>query len=371
MNLKKYITDRSKEIGIDLIGFTNADKLSELENVLKVRRERNYETEIEESDIEKRITPKKILNSANSIIVIAMSYYQNIRDNSDDKRTKGKLTKSSIGLDYHIILREKMEKLIEEIKKVKPEVEFSLGVDTTPLSDRYLAKKAGIGWYGKNSNIINDKFGSFIFLGYIITNLEIEKDLELEEKCGDCNKCIVSCPVGAIKKENKLNAKRCISYLTQTKEDIPYDLRERMSNKLYGCDTCQLVCPKNESIIKNTKSINTKDIVEYINIEELFNMSNREFKEKYGKSAFSWRGKSVIKRNAIIILANQGKKENINLLKDALKDQSPMIRKYALWAILKLDKSLGSKTLKEHIEQEKDEIVIKEIEKLKKYFKLY
>lgn len=370
MELKKYITDKSKEIGIDLIGFTNADEFSELESVLKIRREKNYETEIEESDIEKRITPRKILASANSIIVIAMSYYVNIEDNPSNRKPRGKLTKSSIGLDYHIVLREKMEKLIEEIKKIRPEFNFSIGVDTTPLSDRYLAKKAGIGWYGKNSNIISDKFGSFIFLGYIITNLEIEEDPRLEEKCGDCNKCIVSCPVGAIKKDNRLNAKRCISYLTQTKEDISYDLREKMGNKLYGCDTCQLVCPKNEDIIKGSKLMNSKELVEYIDIEELFNMSNREFKEKYGKNAFSWRGKNVIKRNAIIILANQKRKENIKLLKEALKDQNPMIRKYALWAILKIDESLGNKTLKEHTKQEDDEIVIEEIEKLKEYFKL-
>ncbi len=380
MDLKNYIIDKSKEIGIDIIGFTNADNFEDIDKVLEKRRAKNYETEFEEVDIKKRISPKQILETGESIIVIGVNYYLNIQDKIDCKKNKpkGKLSKSSIGKDYHILLKHKMELLVDEIKKLEINFDYFIGVDTTPLLDRYLAKQAGVGWYGKNSNIINEKHGSFIFLGYVITSLEIKEDSSIEDKCGDCNRCIRSCPVGAIKTNYELNATRCISYLTQTKDEIEYDLREKMGIQLYGCDICQLVCPKNQDIIENSKtisyektdSIKSDNLMEYVDIEELFSMSNREFKEKYGDIAFSWRGKNVIKRNGIIALGNLKEKTNMKLLKRALKDDSIMIRKYSAWAILKIDKVEGLEILESHKEYEKDSSVLDEIEKLKKYFKI-
>lgn len=365
MDLKKYIIDRSKDLEIDIIGFTNADEFEGLEDLLKLRREKNYETEFEEKDIKKRIRPRDMLKGARSIIVIGMSYY---------KETDGQLSASSIGRDYHIVLTKKMEKLISEIKKLDYNFEYKIGVDTTPLLDRQLAKKAGVGWYGKNSNIINDKYGSFIFLGYIISDLELKEDSPVDEKCGECDLCIRNCPVGSIKSNYELDAKRCISYLTQTKKEIPYTLRRKMGNKIYGCDTCQLVCPKNRKIIKSSKQKtdekHNKDLILNIKVEELFNMSNREFKEKYGDIAFSWRGKNVIKRNAIIALGNKKDKKVIPLLIRGLKDESVMIRKYSAWSLLNTDKEEGLKVLKKHKQEELDKSVIEEIEKLKVFFKI-
>lgn len=377
MDLKKYIIDKSKEIGIDIIGFTNTKNFEDIDKVLELRRFKNYETEFEEKDIEKRVSPKLILETGESIIVIGMPYYLDIKEKDDGKKKsiKAKLSKSSIGLDYHILLKDKMEQLINEIKKMEINFEYKIGVDTTPLIDRQLAKQAGIGWYGKNSNIINDKYGSFIFLSYIITDLEIKQDSLMRDQCGDCDICIRTCPVGAIKFGYHLNATRCISYLTQTKDEIPYDLRSKMGVQLYGCDICQLVCPKNKDIIelskKNPKKQNlNENLVENIDIEELFDMSNKEFKNKYGNMAFSWRGKNVIKRNAIIAVGNLNEKRNIRLLEKALKDDSAMIRKYSAWSLLKLDEIQGIQILESHKKYEKDSIVLEEIEKLKKYFKI-
>lgn len=378
MDLKKYIIDKSKEVGIDIIGFTNSDKLTGIDEILETRRAKNYETEFEEVDIKKRITPKLILETAKSIIVIGVSYYKDApkKDLSEKNKVQGKLSKSSIGVDYHILLKNKMEELVKQIKKRGIQFDYSIGVDTTPLLDRELAKRAGIGWYGKNANIINEKYGSFIFLGYIITSLEIKEDLSIEDKCDDCNICIKSCPVGAIKSNYELNATRCISYLTQTKLEIPYQLRDKMGINLYGCDICQLVCPKNKDVIKNhkkneDKQINSMSFLEFIDIEELFFMSNKEFKQKYGAVAFSWRGKNIIKRNGIIAMGNLRNTSNIELLKKGLKDESTMIRKYSAWAILKIDKIQGVKILENHKNFEKDKLVLQEIEKLKEYFKIY
>lgn len=374
MDLKEYILKKSKEVGIDIIGFTNADDFEELSKFLESRREKKYETEFEEKDISKRISPKMILESGKSIIVIGVSYYKSTTkdDSENNDRAKGKLSKSALGLDYHIRLKDKMEKLVKAIKIECDDLEYSIGVDTTPLSNRYLAKRSGVGWYGKNSNIINDLYGSFIFLGYIITNLEIKEDLEIDKKCGDCNICIKSCPVGAIKPNYELNAQRCISYLTQTKGEIPYDLREKMGDSIYGCDICQLVCPKNTKMISDSEKIlNTEKISEYIDIEELFKMSNKEFKHNYGDMAFTWRGKNIIKRNGIIAIANKNRQVDIEFLEYALNDESSMIRKYVSWALLKIDKDKGLKILEKHQKYENDLSVKKEIKKLKEYFEIY
>lgn len=373
MDLKKYIKEKSKEIGIDIIGFTHAQEFdSEIANNLKTRREKQYETEFEEEDIRKRIDPKHMLESGKSIIVIGMSYYKTPSDDlgEDKEKPRGRLSKSSLGLDYHIVLKEKMEKLVEEIKKVRLDFSYTIGVDTTPLLDRQLARRAGVGWQGKNSLIINENHGSFIFLGYIITSLQIGKDASIDDQCGDCDICLRSCPVGAIKPNHELNARRCISYLTQTKEDIPYDLRDKMGDKIYGCDTCQLACPKNKDTIENSPEVWDEKLLEYIDLEELFSMSNKQFKARYGDFAFSWRGKNVIKRNGLIILGNLKDKTNIPLLEEALKDESIMIRKYTAWALLKVDKAKGLKILEDHKNYEKDQEIIDEIEKLKKYFNI-
>ncbi|AFS78089.1 4Fe-4S ferredoxin, iron-sulpur binding domain protein [Gottschalkia acidurici 9a] len=361
MNIKKYIIDKCKEVGIDIIGFTNSNEFTELSEFLKNRKEKNYETEFEEKDIEKRISPRKIMGEGETIIVIGVSY------DKSGVMYEG-ISKSSVGTDYHIVLNEKMNKLIDEIKKVQKDFKYFSGVDTTPLIDRYLAKKSGIGWFGRNCSIINDEYGSFIFIGYIITNLKLEEDREVESKCKDCDLCIRSCPVGAIKPNYELNAKRCISYLTQTKETIPYELRDKMENKIYGCDTCQLVCPKNKDIIEKRTS-QWEGAYKNIDLEELFKMTNKEFTEKYGHMAFSWRGKNIIKRNIIIKMGNLKNKDYMKLLKVALKDNSPMIRKYSAWSILKIDFNSGLNILEEHIKNEKDGDVISEINNLIDYFK--
>ncbi len=333
--LKNYIISKSKELNIDTIGFTdNSPFLEEKEYIIR-RRKENKETSFEEKDISKRIDPLKTLSTCKSIIVIGMSYNVDY-DKKVSYELKGRLSKSSWGNDYHRVLNNKIESLIEEIKKIE-KFEYKYFVDTGPLMDRALAKRSGLGYSGKNCSIINDEYGSFIFLGYILTNLELKADSRIEEKCGDCKLCIEACPTGALEEAYKLNPKKCISYLTQSKDKIPIEYRSKMGIKIYGCDTCQLVCPKNKEIKKSThKEFIPEKTKGYMNLEELLNISNRQFKKKYGHIAGSWRGKTILKRNAIIALGNRRQVENINLLVKELKDPNPMIREYASWAIVRI-----------------------------------
>lgn len=336
MNIKQYIIDKSKELNIDMVGFTDCEPFEYLKEYLIERKRLSLNTEFEESDIDKRLNPKITFPECKSIISIGISY-NNDYDEKVDYRLKGIISKSSWGMDYHIVMRNRMENLIDEIKKVK-DFNYQYYVDTGPLIDREIARKSGIGYYGKNCSIINEKFGSFIFLGYILTDLEIDElSTPAESKCGDCDLCLRACPTGALEGAFRVNSKKCISYLTQTKNSIPYDLREKMGSKIYGCDTCQKACPKNNRVLKpNHEEFIPYDAKGYVNIEKLLYMSNREFKEKYGKMAGSWRGKNILRRNAIIALANNKNKDNIKLLLPLLEDPSLMIREYALWAMEKL-----------------------------------
>lgn len=334
--LNKYIEEISKKINLDICRFTDAEPLTNLREYLQYRKENLIMTEFEEKDIEKRLDPKLTLPSCKSIIVLGISY--NVEkplvsnSDTDSSHPLGFLSRSSWGIDYHFVLREKIQALIEEIKKVT-DFEYRYFVDTGPLVDRELAKKSGVGYYGKNCSIINDDYGSFIFLGYILTDLDLDKSEVIEEKCGDCELCLRACPTGALEGEYKLNPKKCISYLTQTKNNIPLELRAKMGVKIYGCDTCQLVCPKNKNVIKSTNKEFIPDNMGYMDIVELMSISNKEFKKKYGSMAGSWRGKNILKRNGIIALGNMKNQEYIGLLLPGLKDPNSMIREYSQWAI--------------------------------------
>ncbi len=333
-SLNQYIVDKSKEVGIDICGFTDGLPLYNLKDYLLYREEKSIKTEFEENDIDKRIDPRITMPNCKSIIVLGISYNVDY-DEKPEYPLRGKLSKSSWGIDYHVVLKQKIELLIEEIKK-QVHFEYKYFVDTGPLLDREMARKAGIGYYGKNCSIINEEYGSFIFLGYILTDLDLEFSEEVSNKCGDCDLCLRACPTGALEGQGKFNPKKCISYLTQTKDNIPNSLREKMGIKIYGCDTCQLVCPKNNGVKKSSHEEFIPEAHGYINIEELLSMSNREFKKKYGSMAGSWRGKTILKRNAIIALGNMKKIENIHLLIPELRDSNPIIREYAEWAIVNI-----------------------------------
>lgn len=330
--LNQYIIEKSKELGIDICGFTDSLPLLDIKDYLIYRQENNRMTEFEEKNIDLRIDPRLTMSNCKSIIVLAISYNVDYKEKPDYK-LRGKLSKSSWGIDYHQVLKNKMELLIEEIKKVV-DFQYKYFVDTGPLVDRELAVKAGVGYYGKNSLVINDDYGSFIFIGYILTDLDLDYNERIASKCGDCNLCLKACPTGALELPYKINPKKCISYLTQTKDNIPESLRKKMGIKIYGCDTCQLVCPKN----KNVRTSQHEEFIPkvtkgYMDLEELLNISNKQFKEKYGYMAGSWRGKNILKRNALIALGNMKKEDNISLILPFLEDDNPLLREYAKWAV--------------------------------------
>ncbi|SKC75872.1 tRNA epoxyqueuosine(34) reductase QueG [Maledivibacter halophilus] len=372
MIFKEEIIKYSKEIGIDLIGFTESEIFHDLEAILRKREKKNLLSGFEEQNIDKRINPHLTLENSHTIIVIGMSYYVNEGDitSKDSNKPTGNVSKSSWGRDYHLVLKSKMKMLVEYIEKKTKDFQYEYFTDTGPLVDRYLAYKAGIGWYGKNNCIITKEYGSWIFIGYILSNLEININMEesKNEGCLNCNNCIKACPTGALMENQLYNPKLCISYLTQTKEDIDYKLREKMGKSLYGCDICQLVCPYNSNKTTTHKEFIPVGDNYKPNLLGLLKLSNKEFKKRFEKAALNWRGNKIIKRNALIALGNSGDKDMVKYLVEYLNSPSIMIKKYTAWAIIRLDRKKGKKILDKHLEKEKDIEMNEEIKKLYNYY---
>ena len=185
-------------------------------------------------------------------------------------------------------------------------------VDTGPLPEE-LARRAGLGWIGKNTALINDVYGSWIFLGGMVMNRELETDSPVEADCGECDRCLKACPAGAIEKPYLVNPHRCLSYLTQKKGFLAPAERVLLGNRLYGCDTCQEVCPKNAQVKRASLPDFSPPGEESLSLEELLCLTGKEFTDRFGHSAAAWRGKTTLQRNAIIALGNSGDPAVISL----------------------------------------------------------
>ncbi|CAH0344177.1 tRNA epoxyqueuosine(34) reductase QueG [Bacillus sp. CECT 9360] len=365
--LKEDIIIYSKEIGIDKIGFTTADTFGEMKNRLIRQAELGFQSGFEEPDINKRIQPELIFPEPRSIISIAIAYPSKMKDAPQSKRgeRRGIFARASWGTDYHVILRDKLKRLEEFIMSKVPDAVTKSMVDTGELVDRAVAERAGIGWSGKNCSIITPEFGSYVYLGEMITSLPFEPDQPMEDRCGECNKCIDVCPTGALVAGGQLNAQRCIAFLTQTKGLLPDEFRTKIGNRLYGCDTCQTVCPENKGkdFHFHPETEPDPEIAKPL-LKPLLTISNREFKEKFGHVSGSWRGKKPIQRNAIIALAHYKDETGLpDLIKVMKEDTRPVIRGTAAWAIGKIGGETATIELTSALEVESDQEVINEIKK--------
>lgn len=371
--LKKEIIEYSKTIGIDKIGFTTASTFDELRNRLIRQQELQYQSGFEEKDIEKRVNPALLMDSPRSIIAIALAYPSKMNERVTSKKgeRRGIFSRASWGEDYHLILRDRLKKLEAYIIERVPEAKCKSMVDTGELVDRAVAERAGIGWSGKNCSIITPEFGSYVYLGEMITTIPFEPDQPIEDQCGTCNKCLEACPTGALVQGGQINAQKCIAFLTQTKGFIEEQYREKIGNRVYGCDSCQTACPENKG--KNfhfhEEMEPDPEIVKPL-LKPILQISNREFKEKFGPLAGSWRGKKPIQRNAIIALAHFKDETSVEeLIEVMMKDSRAVIRGTAAWALGKIGGEIAKLALEKAREAEIDEEVLVEIERGLAFFK--
>ncbi len=350
--MKQQIIEIANSLGINIIGFTSVLDYSYLNNILTERNKNGFNTEFEEQDINKRLDVRNVFPKCKSIIAIGYPYAEGYKKPVD--KGKGLLSVSSYGEDYHKKLNSILYNLAEKIKKHK-NFDYTICIDTSPLIDREICKNAGIGNYGKNNLLINENYGSFINLGYLLTDLEIEgTNMTNIDICGKCDICIKSCPNNALSKDYGLNSKKCVSYLTQTKNYIPLEYRKNMKNQIYGCDVCQSVCPKNkQNSEKETNNNYSKLLIE---LKEIMHISNKDFINKYGHLSGSWRGKNVWKRNALISIGNLQLLSMYDIVKEELLNPSEMIKIYAAWSIIKLNKKGAMTELNNTLKYEDEKI---------------
>lgn len=365
--LQQEIRNYAMAIGIDKIGFTTAAPFREMKNRLRRQQELGFQSGFEEEDIEKRTNPALLLDEAESILSIAVAYPSKMENPPKGTKSerRGIFCRASWGVDYHTVLREKLSLLEDYIKERVPQAHCRSMVDTGELVDRAVAERAGIGWSAKNCSIITPEFGSYVYLGEMITNIPFAPDRPMEDECGDCTLCLDACPTGALIQGGQLNAQRCIAFLTQTKQSVPEEFRAKIGNRVYGCDTCQTICPKNKRKFNlHQNAFQPEPELAKPLLKPMLTLSNRQFKETYGHMSGSWRGKNPIQRNAIIALAHFKDESAVpDLIGLMEKDPRPMIRGTAAWALGQIGNSEGLEAVQRALPNEENEEVCSEMRK--------
>ncbi|SMC95547.1 tRNA epoxyqueuosine(34) reductase QueG [Pedobacter africanus] len=252
----KMIKDEAFRLGFMQCGIARATFLEEEAPKLEKWLQDNHHGKMGymENHFDKRLDPRLLVEGSKSVISLSLNYYPD-KQQSDPEAPK--ISKYAYGMDYHQVIKDKLFQLLNYIRQEIGEVDGRAFVDSAPVLDRAWAKRAGIGWIGKNSNLINKKSGSFFFLAELIVDLELEYDHPFEtDHCGTCTKCIDACPTEAILSPFVIDAKKCISYLTiELREEIDQDFKDKMDNWMFGCDVCQDVCPWNRFAVPHTEPL--------------------------------------------------------------------------------------------------------------------
>jgi epoxyqueuosine reductase len=295
------VIEKAKSIGFDLFGFAKADKLVDEVKLLDEWLKLGYHGKMKymERNIDKRKDVSLILEDAKSVISLAVNYYTDHHYTEDEN--SGKVSRYAWGKDYHLIIWEMLEELEAELKEIDPGFTSKSYVDTGPVMDKAWAVKAGIGWLGKHTNVINKEIGSWIFIANVITNSEFDYTEPITDYCGSCTACIDACPTDAIVKEYVVDSNKCISYLTiENKSEIDPQFNGRFENWIFGCDICQDVCPWNIKFFQPAKidDFNPKDGNKEFNLSEINKLNKRNFKERFAESPILRTKLKGLRRNA-------------------------------------------------------------------------
>jgi epoxyqueuosine reductase len=297
------IKAEAKRLGFDYVGISKAEFLEEEAPRLESWLNQNMHGQMSymQNYFDKRLDPRLLVPGAKSVISMLLNYYP-----SEEQKdtTAPKISKYAYGKDYHFVIKEKLNALLEFIKQNIGDIEGRAFVDSAPVLDKAWAKKSGLGWIGKNSNLINKQSGSFFFIAELIIDLDLEYDGPIKDYCGTCTKCIDACPTDAIVSPHVVNGSKCISYFTiELKESIPNDVKGKFDNWMFGCDVCQDVCPWNRFSKPNT--------------EPHFNAENGmlEFSKKDWEEITEETFKRVFKDSAVKRTKFSGLKRNIDFLK--------------------------------------------------------
>jgi len=311
MNIKQEIKDFALSIGFSQIGFARAEALDvEFINYMdSLKSGFNGSMKYLEKNLAQKQNPLEILPEAKTVIVAAWNYFVPVYHPKDGF---GKISRYAWGKDYHITIKNKLKLVSEKIQGIVPGSENRIFCDSNSVLEKAWAVRAGIGWQGKNCLILNKKFGSFFFLGIIITSVYLEPDKRPEDNhCGDCRLCIEACPTNALREPGVLDSRKCISYWSIEEKNIPFpaSISENLNGWIYGCDICQDVCPWNggKAISKDFSFMegSAKSVIEP---ETVLTMNKDAFFDRFSATAVIRAGLEKLKENAQVLVANKKNK---------------------------------------------------------------
>jgi epoxyqueuosine reductase len=346
MHLEQRIKDRASALGFELAGIAAAgpaDSFDRLQHWLA----RGFAGAMDYMGRHKeaRRHPAGVLPAVRSVLMVGMSYAPETDEphhNPEGERA-GKIARYARGDDYHDVLRAKLNQLFAWVQGEVPGTQGRGVVDTAPLLERDFARRAGLGWFGKNTMLINKTLGSYFLLGALLLDLELKPDAPFaHDHCGTCTACLDACPTQAFPAPGLLDARRCISYLTiELRESIPAHLREPMGDWVFGCDICQEVCPWNRKAPPGRQpALQPRADLEALDLVELMSLSEEDFRRRFKGTALYRSKRRGLLRNAAIALGNQGDPATLPALEQALTDPEPLIAGAAAWALAKIRASM-------------------------------
>ncbi|MEG0283963.1 MAG: DUF1730 domain-containing protein [Erysipelotrichales bacterium] len=305
-----------KEVGFDIIGYSKPILLEEYTKNIENRISNDMFYYRNNYDFSNYSNAFSVVEDAKTIISVGISYHQK---NALCINNDVGYSKSSYGIDYHTLMYTKLSKVIDKLKEEYNNFEYYLNCDTKALDDRYFAYICGNGFYGKNTMIINEEYGSEVFYGTIV--LDIDFDIEeasiVESKCGACNRCEVACPMSCLS-DYQIDIKHCLSNKTQSKDMLSSD---KLGKNIYGCDICNNACPYNKDIEATSYFIDEGTF----DAKTLLLLSNAQYKEIFGDKSMSWLNKNIIKKNVILNLPNIYSREEIIKIKDEMIVESKLL----------------------------------------------
>jgi epoxyqueuosine reductase len=362
------IKRRALELGFDLVGIAPAERPAHADFYLDWL-SRGYAgamTYLSRADaVERRLDPSAALPGARSIIAVAINYYNADLGPLNDA-ARFEIARYARGTDYHTVFEEKLQQLAESLRELCGDGTRTRSyVDYGPVLERDHAQRAGLGWIGKNTVLINPTIGSYLLLGEILTDAELEPDEPfLPDHCGTCERCIEACLTGAIVAPRELDARLCISYLTiELRGPIPRELRPLIGNRIFGCDICQEVCPWNrEAPATREPRFQPRDDLTGPDLIRLGSLSEAEFGDRYSDTALERARRRSFLRNVAVALGNWGDPAAVPALVRSLNDDEPLVRGHAAWALGRVATPEACSALRERLQIEDDDGVGEEIQ---------
>jgi epoxyqueuosine reductase len=365
---RRILEDKARAEGFDLVGVTRAEPLSRGASRLKEWQEAGMAADMGymRRPMELLSNPRRLQKSARSVVSLGVSYYPGEHPENTDGGG-GRVARYAWGKDYHVVIKERLRSLRVQLEEALGcRIKARAFTDAVPLLERSAAQHAGLGFFGRNSCLINGQIGSYFFIADLILDFELEPDAEGTGTCGKCTRCMTACPTGAIKAPGVVDARLCISYLTiENRGEIPRELRKAVGDWAFGCDVCQEVCPynKRKATVSRWPAFSADSGAgPYLNITEVLDIrTEKEFEERFSETPLTRPGRAGLLRNCCVVAGNLKLKEAVQALRCCLReDESPLVRGHAAWALGEIG---GAETaLKEALEEELDDGCKEEIQ---------